>query len=335
MKSQLRLLSLVLLLSWSVFGVTPPNECETALTHASGETAIAQAAKRHLSVSVRPDHSARIIISGSRAPWVKVSEAAINFFAQPFGLRRINRFLKDIGNDPRPVSIYQKANDALRLKVETAGTSPEELPKTGPLLVIANHPKSGAEGTSIGAVLTQQRPDVKIVLNKLLFAIPGIPENAIGVDVANPANRQNVQALKEMQTWLKDGHVLVIFPAGDVSRVHKGQKIATDGPWSKSIIRMTKRSGTPILPIFVHGQPSGLFRMLDKIHSSAASSIVPHEILRQDGTTMKLTLGKLVDAKTVTDIADENEAVQYLRDLTYELGGIHEASALDHKPSTQ
>jgi putative hemolysin len=46
------------------------------------------------------------------------------------------------------------------------------IPREGRLVVVANHPFGGIEGIVLGALLRALRPDVKLMANFLLKAIP-------------------------------------------------------------------------------------------------------------------------------------------------------------------
>ena len=47
----------------------------------------------------------------------------------------------------------------------------EEIPKTGPVLIVANHPLGGLEGVAIAKVIGKYRPDLQVLTNELLRLI--------------------------------------------------------------------------------------------------------------------------------------------------------------------
>ena len=57
------------------------------------------------------------------------------------------------------------------------------LPKEGPLLIVANHPLGGLEGVAITQLLLGLRADTKVLTNNLLTRIPELQSTFIGVDV--------------------------------------------------------------------------------------------------------------------------------------------------------
>ncbi len=74
--------------------------------------------------------------------------------------------------------------------------------------------------------LLQQRKDVKFMANYVLGRIPELQELFISVDPfgGDNARAANIRPLREAMRWLKDGGVLVVFPAGEVSHLHTSKR---------------------------------------------------------------------------------------------------------------
>ena len=60
------------------------------------------------------------------------------------------------------------------------------LPETGAVIVVANHPKGMPEGLALGAILQERRSDTKIVANAKLVQVPHIEGSVIPVDLTAP-----------------------------------------------------------------------------------------------------------------------------------------------------
>ena len=85
--------------------------------------------------------------------------------------------------------------------------SPEDLaniPKSGPLVVVAIHPYGGIEGVMLAALLRSVRSDVKVMANQVLWSFPGLRKSLIPVDpFGNQASaRYNVRGLKAAIGWV-------------------------------------------------------------------------------------------------------------------------------------
>ena len=95
--------------------------------------------------------------------------------------------------------------------LEVAGR--QEVPTSGPLLVVANHP-GAADGIAIAASLP--RDDLKIVVSGLPFirSLPNSAQHFIYTDPLEPYKRMEV--VRSSVRHLRDGGALLIFPRGKV-----------------------------------------------------------------------------------------------------------------------
>ena len=57
---------------------------------------------------------------------------------------------------------------------ELASGAFENIPKEGPLVIVANHPFGGLDGLVLGAALARVRPAFKLLLNHLLNVFPAL-----------------------------------------------------------------------------------------------------------------------------------------------------------------
>ncbi|MBL1294094.1 MAG: hypothetical protein COB61_009500, partial [Thiotrichales bacterium] len=135
-----------------------------------------------------------------------------------------------------------------------------DIPRTGPVLVVANHPLGGLEGVAIAQILLRVRPDLKVMTNQLLTRIPELSEIFIGVDVlSGNAVKQNLRGVREAMKHLRDNGMLLVFPAGQVSAINVKEKRIEDRPWDRLVGQLVKRSKAVCVPIYVKGKNSKLF----------------------------------------------------------------------------
>ena len=129
------------------------------------------------------------------------------------------------------------------------------IPSTGKAVIVANHPIGSLDGIALLHLVRQVRPDVKVVANDILMAIQPLSEVLLPVD--NMGGRTARQSLMEIKQHLSSEGALIIFPAGEVSRL--GAKGVKDGPWSAGFVKIAAAASAPILPIFVKGRNSLFF----------------------------------------------------------------------------
>ena len=104
----------------------------------------------------------------------------------------------------------------------------EHIPAQGPAVIIANHPIGSLDGLALLQLVSRIRSDVKIVANQLLGQIQPLNELLLAVDnMSGNSSRKHISAIHE---HLSKQGVVIIFPAGEVSRLHiHGIR---DGKWN-------------------------------------------------------------------------------------------------------
>lgn len=93
----------------------------------------------------------------------------------------------------------------------------EQIPETGPLVIIANHPTGTLDGLALLNALSRVRRDCKVVTNPLLGHLQ--PLSSLFIRVDNLHNRTRKSSVKEMDEHLANGGALIFFPAGEVARM--------------------------------------------------------------------------------------------------------------------
>ncbi len=195
------------------------------------------------------------------------------------------------------------------------------IPKSGPVVVVANHPFGGIEGVIMTLLLRQVRPDVRIMANGLLKRIPELSETIIGV---NPygnatATRENLKPVREAMRWLKEGGLLVVFPAGDVSRFRPRNFTIRDIKWDAGIARMIRKTGAEVVPVHIAGRNSILFHALGLLHPLLRSPLLPRELANKRNRVIELRVGEAISNRRVTSNGNDDEIAKYLRLRCYML----------------
>ena len=148
-------------------------------------------------------------------------------------------------------SFTETARDALNLF--TSGfelSSAEAIPKTGPLLAVANHP---GMYDSIGAIVTVGREDVRVVAARREFfrVLPNISRHLLTIE--KDASLR-LEAMRHIIQALRDGQAVIIFPSGRLEpepALLPGAAAALE-QWSGSVgIFLSKVPETRLLPILI------------------------------------------------------------------------------------
>ncbi len=199
---------------------------------------------------------------------------------------------------------------------------PEDLagiPKTGPVVVVANHPFGLLEGAILGSMLPRVRPDVKIMANYLLAGLPEVEGHCIFVDpFKGPGSAAiNSRALRRTISWLKSGGMVVIFPAGEVSHWKLNSGEVADPEWSDTASRLVRMTGSSVVPVFFKGSNSIPCHLLGMFHPRLRTIRLPKELLNKTGKSVEVRIGTVIPHKAVADISGDRDATSYLRWRTY------------------
>jgi len=213
--------------------------------------------------------------------------------------------------------------DALqRLTISAAHINSADLariPAAGPLIVVANHPHGAVDGLAAASLFRGVRRDVKLLGNRLLSRIPEMRDHVIPVDSFVPGAAHNAGGVRAALEWLRDGHALVVFPAGEVSHVRASDGRIVDAPWRDGAARLAARAEAAVLPLFIHGGNSRWFVHAGRISPWLRSALLGRELLRQRGRVVRMTIGRPVSARRLAAVGDAAAQTAYLRVRTYGL----------------
>lgn len=200
----------------------------------------------------------------------------------------------------------------------------DNVPTEGSVLIVANHPFGGIEGIILASLISQVRKDVKVLANELLKRIPELDELFIGVDVfgGEKARHTNRRAIKEANHHLKQGGVLIIFPAGEVSSWQASENKITDNTWSKSVAKFVKHAEATTVPLFIKGMNSKLFYQAGRIHPLLRTALLGRELLNKSGETISVSIGNPIPYSEIKDFDNEEDITQYFRLNTYLMGSM-------------
>jgi putative hemolysin len=198
--------------------------------------------------------------------------------------------------------------------------SPEDIariPRSGPVMVVANHPFGLAEGMTLGALLAQVRPDVKFLANSLLASVPGTDDYLIPVDPFGGAAKANWRGLRRSIDWLRRGGLLVTFPAGEVAALKLPQMQIAEPQWNDCIARLIRITHARAVPVYFHGVNSAAFHLAGLIHPRLRTALLPHELLNKRGHTIRVAIGGPVKEESLSRLATDREAMDYLQQRTH------------------
>lgn len=209
--------------------------------------------------------------------------------------------------------------DEMQVELRVDPPDIARIPTAGPVVAVANHPFGILDGAVLAVLLRRVRPDVKVMTNFLLGDVPELAQHCIFV---NPfqnrsATDMNRRALREALAWLREGGMLAVFPAGEVSHWQFSQAEIVDPVWNDSAARLLRRTGAAALPVYFRGHNSVSFQVLGMIHRRLRTAFLLQEFLQQRGQTLEVRVGSDIPAESITGIGTDREVTEYLRWRTY------------------
>ena len=193
----------------------------------------------------------------------------------------------------------------------------DEIPATGPLLIVANHPLGGLEGVALAKIIAEFRPDLQVLTNQLLCRIPELSDIFIGVDVlSNNAASGNISGIKQVHRHLKNNGAVLIFPAGMVATYQFAQGRIQDKAWHRFVGQLVKRHQCACLPINVEGRNSLYFYAAGMIHPRLRTALLPRQLANKRGYRLPLTIGRVIPFRELAGMQNPKAITEYLRIAT-------------------
>lgn len=180
--------------------------------------------------------------------------------------------------------------DYFSFSYSTSDRERERIPASGRVVIIANHPIGSLDGLALMKLVREIRPDVKAVANNLLMQIGALHSCLLPVNnMSGKTPKENLVAIDE---WLNNEGAIIIFPAGEVSRL--GPTGVKDKAWQQGFLRMATKAQAPILPIHVDGRNSAMFYGASLVYKPLSTLLLVNEMFGQEKRTIKLTIGETI-----------------------------------------
>ncbi|MCE2788893.1 MAG: lysophospholipid acyltransferase family protein [Saprospiraceae bacterium] len=210
----------------------------------------------------------------------------------------------------------------LQVSVSVDETSLKRLNFNGPRMVIANHPLGGIDGLILLRLLLTYRKDIKVMTNFILNRVEPLTPYFCAV---NPfeTNKQafnSYNGFKESLMHLKNGGVLVIFPAGEVSTKTSGLSgTILDREWELPAIKLIKMAKVGVTPVFMEARNSALFYTLSAVHPTLRTAALPGELLKSRGKNIAVFTGECISVDKQNQYNTPVSFRSFLRETTYRL----------------
>ena len=185
---------------------------------------------------------------------------------------------------------------AKELSVDLTLHAIERMPKTGRLVVAANHPTGLADGVAVWDALRRVRRDIVFFANADALRVnPGFSDVLIPVewvmDKRSPAKtRETLRLAKEA---FAEEKCVVIFPSGKLAKKIDG--VLTEQDWMPTVVSLARKHKAPVQPLNLQATNSWLYYFLSNINGELRDITLFHELLNKQGSSFEMIFGPLIE----------------------------------------
>lgn len=208
--------------------------------------------------------------------------------------------------DQGGVEVLDRLSRLLHLRLEVSGL--QHVPKTGPVIIVANHPSGIADGIAVYDALKRVRPDITFFANRdAIRAASGLADLIIPVEwVEEKRSRlRSRETLASAVRAFKAERCVVLFPSGKLARMGPDKQLI-EREWLPSVAIFARKYDCPIVPAHIEMRNSGLYYLFWRLNEELRDITLFHELLNKKDKLFKITFGPLIQP---TDLKGDPNAV--------------------------
>lgn len=212
--------------------------------------------------------------------------------------------------------------DRYGLSLDIVGGSLANIPTTGPLILIANHPYGILDGLMMGHILSRVRGDFRILANSVFRRAEALNRVILPIDFdeTKTAIQQNIETRKSALAHLAEGGAIGIFPGGTVSTSARPFSCPMDPGWRSFTARMVAKSQAAVVPIFFEGHNSRLFQLASHLHETLRLALLINEFRARVDEPVRVAIGRPIERARLDALGGNTKGMMdFLRKSTYEL----------------
>ncbi|MDJ0822360.1 MAG: lysophospholipid acyltransferase family protein [Paracoccaceae bacterium] len=255
-------------------------------------------------------------------PWKANTIRAMEWLTGKLPLLRMVRRFERMG-PAEGQKFWSQALGIMRIELQTPAEQIARIPKTGPVIIVANHPHGLVDGMVLAELIGRVREDYKILTRSLLTGVSEIEEFMIPVPFPHEedAREQSLEMRAKAMTHLKAGGVIVVFPSGVVASSDTWWGPAIERDWNPFTAKMIQRSGATVVPVFFPGRNSRAYQIANQVSATVRQGLLIHEVVHACGHPQRPVVGDPMGPEEVKAFSGtQREFVSMLRDRTMSLG---------------
>lgn len=222
-------------------------------------------------------------------------------------------------------AFWRAALDVMKIDLITPQDQIDNIPKTGPVVLVANHPHGMVDGMVMADLAGRSRTDYRILTRAFLT---DIDEDAGRFLIPVPfpheedAQAKMVEMRKQAMAHLASGGMIALFPSGVVASSDTMFGPAVEEEWNLFTAKMIRKSGARVVPCFFPGANSRWYQIANQLSPTLRQSLLIHEIVNACGKPQNPVVGAAFDDAEVKErLSDPRNFMSWLRETTLNLKG--------------
>lgn len=235
-------------------------------------------------------------------------------------LRLIRRF--ENSEKATGQAFWPKALRFMGIELKTPPEQIANIPPTGPLVVVSNHPHGLVDGMVLAELIGRVRTDYKILTRSLLSGIEEVSEFLIPVPFPHEENmlEKGLAMRREAMQQLADGGVVVLFPAGAVATTEGWWGKPVEREWHPFTAKMVLKSNAMVLPVFFPGHNSPAYQIANHLSATLRQGLLIHEVAYALNKPQAPVVGAPIGRDDIIQHAgNQSELSAWLRQRTLDL----------------
>lgn len=256
--------------------------------------------------------------------WTSTAIRTIEWLTGKFKiLRMVNKFER-ANAEYRGQKFWRGALNIMGIELQTPKEQLDNIPKEGPVIVVANHPHGMVDGMIFADLIGRVREDYRILTRSVLT---GLDEAATSFMIPVPfphdpeAQRKMVEMRANAMSHLANGGVVALFPSGVVMSSDSWFGPAIEREWNVFTAKMIRKSGARVVPIFYPGSNSRAYQIASQVSPTLRQGLLLHEIVRSCNKPQAPIIGEpLTEEQMELLEKSPRQFMAWLRQHTLDLG---------------
>jgi len=237
-------------------------------------------------------------------------------------LRMVNKFEKNNAKY-RGQDFWRGALDTMGIDLLTPEEQLANIPKEGPVIVVANHPHGMVDGMIFADLIGRVRQDYRILTRSVLT---GLDEAATSFMIPVPfphdpdAQRKMVEMRANAMDFLAQGGVVALFPSGVVMSSDSWWGPPIEREWNVFTAKLIRKSGAKVVPLYYPGRNSRAYQIACQVSPILRQGLLLHEIVRSCNKPQAPVVGKPLTEEQMAPLqTDPRGFMAWLRQHTLDL----------------